>query len=157
MAKGHQCISLRPASVARLLGSLRESKWGSSGEGGKALDRGWGAGWRAGRQLHAICLLCSLGPACIYLCFGIFIPTPFSLLRQEAARIVTWPPRGPPRPRHTGPLAVSLRLRGGPSLDSGPSLTFLLALAPNCSYLWGQRVGDGSALVSPCFPGPHPS
>lgn len=73
-------------------GLLEESKGGSGEERGEASGGGaeGGAGWRAGRQLHAICLLCSLGRALFIYAARIFIPTPFSLLLQETARIVTY-------------------------------------------------------------------
>lgn len=81
MAEGHQ-LFLRP-------GVMEESKWGVEGKEGRPQALGEQAGGLAGNSTQSVCYAASARPVFIY-ASRIFIPTPFSLLRQETARIVTY-------------------------------------------------------------------
>lgn len=68
---------------------LEESKWGAVRKGGEASGGGEQAGGLAGSSTQSVCYAASARPVFIYAA-RIFIPTPFSVLLQETARIVTY-------------------------------------------------------------------
>lgn len=70
-------------------GLLQESEWGVSWKEGGRRQGGEQAGGLAGTSTQSVCYAASARPVFIY-ASRIFIPTPFSLLRQETARIVTY-------------------------------------------------------------------